>query len=312
MTSPVQVNVPLQISPATGSIPTPVRMYYGGAISRGTAVYISGWNAANAAFAATKADADAAGRSAKYVCMQDLSAAGMATFAPMDQQLVGLLDTSGGAIGDPVYLSATAGLLTLTPPTGDATVQIVGTVVTVSATTGIIQLFPQGALDTKYTSSLSQQGPLTVTSASANALAVGPGGTTNPILKVDASATTAVNGVVITGKATGTAAIIDSNGTDGLVIMSGATHKLAFFGGTPVARAGAYTQTYSTAVRTVAAATAVAVVTTPATMTTPYGYAQAQADAIVTNVNALVADVLILRQLINALIDDEQGYGLAT
>ncbi len=44
-----------------------------------------------------------------------------------------------------------------------------------------------------------------------------------------------------------------------------------------------------------AAQTSVAVATTPATVTTPYGYSQAQADAIVANLNAVIADFTDLR-----------------
>lgn len=73
----------------------------------------------------------------------------------------------------------------------------------------------------------------------------------------------------------------------------------------------AYTQTYSTAARTVPNATAVAVVTTAATNSSPYGFAQAQADAIPVAINALEADVLALKKVITALIDDLQAVGIA-
>jgi hypothetical protein len=44
-----------------------------------------------------------------------------------------------------------------------------------------------------------------------------------------------------------------------------------------------------------------AVATTGATSSTPFGYAEAQANAIVTNVNALRVDVLALTTLVNQL-----------
>lgn len=89
--------------------------------------------------------------------------------------------------------------------------------------------------------------------------------------------------------------------------------KLGFFGHAPVARNGAYTQTFSTAARTVPNATAVSVATTAATQTTPFGFSTgAQADAIVTNLNALIVDVDLLKRVINALIDDSQALGFAT
>lgn len=77
------------------------------------------------------------------------------------------------------------------------------------------------------------------------------------------------------------------------------------------AQQAAYTQTYSTAARTVPNATAAAVVTTAATNVAPYGYSQAQADALVTAVNAAQDDILALKKLINALIDDSQALGFA-
>ena len=82
------------------------------------------------------------------------------------------------------------------------------------------------------------------------------------------------------------------------------------FSFTPGAQASAYTQTYATADRTHANPTAVVVATTAATNVAPYGYAQAQADAIVTAVNALVADMADIKQLVNAVIDDLQARGL--
>lgn len=79
------------------------------------------------------------------------------------------------------------------------------------------------------------------------------------------------------------------------------------------AAAPAITQTYSTTATTVAAATVAAVATTAATQTTPYGYGSAaQADAIPVAINALTADVLVLRKLINEIVDILQLAGLAT
>lgn len=72
-----------------------------------------------------------------------------------------------------------------------------------------------------------------------------------------------------------------------------------------------YTQTYSTAAKTVPAATFVAPVTTSATNSSPYGYATAaQADAIVTGAIANAADILALKKVVNSLIDDLQALGL--
>jgi hypothetical protein len=74
----------------------------------------------------------------------------------------------------------------------------------------------------------------------------------------------------------------------------------------------AYTQTYAVAAKTVPAATAAAVATTAATQTTPYGFGSAaQADAIPVAINANAADILALKKVVNALIDDLQTLGLA-
>jgi len=90
--------------------------------------------------------------------------------------------------------------------------------------------------------------------------------------------------------------------------------QLGFYGTVPVAQAAAYTKTYSTASRTIPNATFTNLVTTAATNVTPYGFTtQAQADAIATKVNALAADVLILKQLIVSLVNDSSttlGVGL--
>lgn len=53
-----------------------------------------------------------------------------------------------------------------------------------------------------------------------------------------------------------------------------------------------------------------AVATTSATNSSPYGYAQTQADALVTNVNALRVDVLALATLVNQLRADLVSLGL--
>lgn len=52
-----------------------------------------------------------------------------------------------------------------------------------------------------------------VDSTSANALAVGPAGTTNPVLKVDANTGSQATGLSITGKATGTATAVAAIGS---------------------------------------------------------------------------------------------------
>lgn len=97
----------------------------------------------------------------------------------------------------------------------------------------------------------------------------------------------------------------------GSMLGTGATQKLGFWGATPGVRPSFILQTYATADKTHAARTATAVATTAATQTTPYGYStQAQADDIITQLNALRVDQLDTAQLLNAVIDDFQTMGL--
>ena len=72
--------------------------------------------------------------------------------------------------------------------------------------------------------------------------------------------------------------------------------------------ASRYTQTFATASRTVSAATAV---NPPAggVGTAAGGYdTAANRDLMITSLTAVIADVAVLRQLINALIDDLQAF----
>lgn len=96
----------------------------------------------------------------------------------------------------------------------------------------------------------------------------------------------------------------------GMKVQS-ASGLLGFFNATPVARTAGYTQTYSTASRTMPNLTSAAVATTGATAVTPFGYTTAaQADAIVTAINAIRADVDNTRKVVNQILDDLQSYGL--
>jgi hypothetical protein len=93
---------------------------------------------------------------------------------------------------------------------------------------------------------------------------------------------------------------LDHNGT-----------TVGFYNVTPVTRPTAYTQTYATATRTHAAATADAVSETAATTSTPWGYTtQAQADSLPVEVNDLRDDLLNLKQVVNSIIDDLQAVGI--
>ena len=89
---------------------------------------------------------------------------------------------------------------------------------------------------------------------------------------------------------------VTTDSSESIKILSAATQKLGFFGVTPVVQVANYTQTYSTAARTVPAE--VVAITG--------GESPTEAEH-----NLLVADVLALKKLINSLIDDLQAFGLA-
>jgi hypothetical protein len=100
--------------------------------------------------------------------------------------------------------------------------------------------------------------------------------------------------------------------------------KVGFLGATAVVQAGAYTQTYATAARTQSALTSATLTdssggtpgTTLAAITGGGSDCEnATKDAIASlgaQINALRADLENVKQVTNALIDDEQGYGLAS
>lgn len=107
-------------------------------------------------------------------------------------------------------------------------------------------------------------------------------------------------------------------------IGSATTDLVAFHGSTPTDQCAAYTQTYSTADRTHAAATAAALTVTDGAGTNDGtipaigtgGASADQADVIAAvqeladQINKLVADQLDTKQLVNAIIDDLQEKGL--
>ena len=84
--------------------------------------------------------------------------------------------------------------------------------------------------------------------------------------------------------------------------------NIGFYATTPVARASAYTQTYSTADKTHANSTYVS----PGTYVGgANGYSTTtQAQAVITALGQLNTDLLDLKQLVNSIIDDLQAYGL--
>lgn len=116
-----------------------IRNETGGTLAAGTPVYISGWSEAQNRFLVTKADADALGRRAQFFTQASMVTAsngiGSAAYrGTVNGTGSAPLDLAGAAVGDPVYLSTTAGECTLSAPSGgDDQVQIVGQVAIVAS-----------------------------------------------------------------------------------------------------------------------------------------------------------------------------------
>lgn len=109
----------------------------GGSLAAGTLVYVSGYNVANSAQAIAAADADDPQKAATYVVDSAIADAGTGTCSKI--ATLTAQNTSGGAVGDAWYLSATAGSGTRSAPTGaDQIQQIVGRIITVDAATGTV------------------------------------------------------------------------------------------------------------------------------------------------------------------------------
>lgn len=100
------------------------------------------------------------------------------------------------------------------------------------------------------------------------------------------------------------------NTTTGTKIGTGTTQKLGFYNATPVVRPSAYTQTYTTASKTVPNATAS---NPPAggTGATAGAYNNAtNRDLMITSLTNCITDVDNLRKVVTQLIDDLQALGL--
>jgi hypothetical protein len=110
----------------------------GGTLAKGTLVYISGYSATYRRVLVAKADADDPAKQATHVL--DHAVSNNSNSFMVVEALIGGLNTSSFAtVGDPAYVSATAGEFTATAPVGPAQfVQKVGQVKVKSATVGVI------------------------------------------------------------------------------------------------------------------------------------------------------------------------------
>jgi hypothetical protein len=157
-----------EVTAASLGIIDPITVYSAGALSKGDLVYISGYNAGSGKPAVTKADADFPEKAAQYVVAADIAPG--ATGAVYAEGVVTGIDTSGaGAVGDPLYLSATAGQFTATAPFGaDQICQVVGTVMVKNAQTGSARFYPGKNLILAQGKSALQAGAVSETELSAD------------------------------------------------------------------------------------------------------------------------------------------------
>jgi hypothetical protein len=118
---------------------------------------------------------------------------------------------------------------------------------------------------------------------------------------------TGESGVTVQGCLAGSTGTADGTLQDMIKVLG---NKLGFFNVTPVVKPTAYTQTYATAAKTVPNATAS---NPPAggTGATEGAYdTAAHRDEMITSLTNNIADVLALKQVVNALIDDLQALGI--
>ncbi len=114
----------------------------GGTLTKGTLVYISGYDTTLGAPTAAKADADTPTTSARFIVTADILNDASGT-ADGEAIVTGLNTSAYSAVGSLVYLSGTAGESTPTAPTAaDDIVQIVGVVKVKDAAVGSIFYFP--------------------------------------------------------------------------------------------------------------------------------------------------------------------------
>lgn len=172
-----------------------------------TPVYIDGWDATNSIPTVAPADANVAGAYGTLMTVAAIEASGQGQVADL-MAVSGQLDTSGAAVGDPVYLSNTVGTVTLTAPTSGASVVLqVGIVISTSDQ----YLWCPGELD----------GPTKLQTVS--------GDTT-------VAALTITGNVTMTSDAGGVQTI-QAGTTNGLQVGTGGTQKLGFYGATPIVQA---------------------------------------------------------------------------
>jgi hypothetical protein len=118
----------------------PIRNATGSAMSAGNLVYVSSWSETYKRFLVTLADADAAGRGNAVFVLRTAISNNQNGYGYKTHRLQSLNTSAASAVGDPVYLSTTAGGWTLTAPASSGGVnQIVGRVAVDDATVGEVE-----------------------------------------------------------------------------------------------------------------------------------------------------------------------------
>lgn len=137
-------------------------------ITPGQLVYSGGYDTTLATTTAVLADADAGGKRATWVALATILNNASGAFGL--HYTLTLQNTNAGSVGDPVYLSTTAGGYTLTAPSAaNALVQIIGYISVKSATVGQIEviLLP-GAVPVKIGSNEYQAASIAGVALTAN------------------------------------------------------------------------------------------------------------------------------------------------
>lgn len=114
----------------------------GGALSAGDIVYLDGVDSTSGCLKAYKAQAATASKQAQFVILESIASTATGP-AAVGGVVTTSLDTSSAAVGDPVYLSTTAGGLTLT---GGVSSTLVGYVDSVSTTGKVRFALTQAAI----------------------------------------------------------------------------------------------------------------------------------------------------------------------
>ena len=120
-----------------------VRKDSAGTIDIGEAVYLVGWSTAGSVPTVELADSSSASTMPAFGIARSTITNAVSGTVVVSGKLTGQ-DTSAYSVGDNLYISETAGVLTSTKPTGTALIQKVGQVTRSNPSVGIIQVFGAG------------------------------------------------------------------------------------------------------------------------------------------------------------------------